>query len=240
MKNRNNSGFTLVELAIVLVVIALLVAIVAAGKNIIAAGQVRAVVKEAEEIQSSMVRFQEKYSSLPGDMPDAEAQFGCGATCNGDGNERIRWNIAIPDGTFHEGPLAFYHLQRAQMLGGDPLTGTDGLAKIGENIPASKIANAGWAVVDLEDYAVLVPIFPRVNALFLGGRDETYKLNVSPVIEPKNAFTIDDKLDDGAANTGRIRGYSLVAPLGCEASGAYAVADNRKLCVMSIQLDTSL
>jgi prepilin-type N-terminal cleavage/methylation domain-containing protein len=89
------SGFTLVELAIVIVVIGLLVGGVLQGQELIKQAKLRAVINEQKNFERAVYSFQSKYNALPGDMPNAFQFFGanCGADttddsvgCNGDGN----------------------------------------------------------------------------------------------------------------------------------------------------------
>ena len=231
-KFKRESGFTLVELAIVMVVIALLVTIVAAGKNIIAAGKVRAVLMEVDSIQSGFVRFQEKYSDLPGDMVDASSYWPmgtCGNPCDGNGNEQLFWNGAAGAGAYHEGAQALHHLQLADMIGGDPALGHTGNAQLGVNMLSSKIANAGWAV-DWNN------IIANTNALQLGGEGAGAP-NDGAVLHAKDAFAIDDKLDDGLASSGRVR-----APTGgkCAPATTYDLSVPNKTCILRFQLDSAL
>ena len=78
------SGFTLIELSIVLVVIGLIVGGVLVGQDLIKAAEVRSAVADIQQIKTNMNAFRLKYNCLPGDCPDAST-FGIGT--NGDGNK---------------------------------------------------------------------------------------------------------------------------------------------------------
>jgi prepilin-type N-terminal cleavage/methylation domain-containing protein len=69
MRNRiqNQQGFTLVEIAIVLVIIGLLIGGVLKGQGMIGNAKVKNLVKSAEGIQAAVFSFQDKYGVLPGD-----------------------------------------------------------------------------------------------------------------------------------------------------------------------------
>jgi prepilin-type N-terminal cleavage/methylation domain-containing protein len=93
-------GFTLVELAIVLVIVGLIVGGVMVGQDLIEKARTRAVITQFEKHLSAVQAFKTKYNALPGDMPNATSIWGdagdCGtsgtastiqtATCNGNGN----------------------------------------------------------------------------------------------------------------------------------------------------------
>src|ERR1700689_1860224 len=92
-----HSGFTLIELSIVLVIIGLIVGGILVGQDLIKAAEVRAQISQVEKYKSAVNTFMVKFDALPGDMPLATAnQFGftTGASCDGspgfrDGNGLI-------------------------------------------------------------------------------------------------------------------------------------------------------
>ena len=71
------SGFTLIELSIVLVIIGLIIGGVLAGQDLIVAAKNRAQISQIEKYQTAVRTFQSKYGYLPGDIMDPYAtQFG--------------------------------------------------------------------------------------------------------------------------------------------------------------------
>jgi len=70
-KMRLKSGFTLVELAIVIVVIGLLVGGVLVGQELIKQAQIRNVISQIREYNTAANTFRAKYNSLPGDFDKA-------------------------------------------------------------------------------------------------------------------------------------------------------------------------
>lgn len=80
---QRNSGFTLIELSIVLVIIGLLVGGVLVGKTLIEAARLRATISQLEKIQTAVSTFRLKYNCLAGDCIRATT-FGLGANGNGD------------------------------------------------------------------------------------------------------------------------------------------------------------
>lgn len=69
-KKRNASGFTLVELAIVLIVIGLLVGMAFKGKELIESARVKAETAKISKIQTAFQVYKSKYDRLPGQRKD--------------------------------------------------------------------------------------------------------------------------------------------------------------------------
>ena len=67
MKKKTQKGFTLVELAIVLVIIGLIVSGVLVGQDLIKAAELRATTRQLQEFQVAVNTFIGKYGSIPGD-----------------------------------------------------------------------------------------------------------------------------------------------------------------------------
>jgi prepilin-type N-terminal cleavage/methylation domain-containing protein len=71
-----NSGFTILEISIVLVIVGLLVAGVLGGQEIIKSMKINGTIAQMNEITAAANSFKLKYDSLPGDMPDATDYWG--------------------------------------------------------------------------------------------------------------------------------------------------------------------
>ena len=72
-KNKD-SGFTLIELSIVLVIIGLIVGGVLVGMDLVNAARVRAQISQIQQYQTAVNTFKLKYGYIPGDIPDPYAQ----------------------------------------------------------------------------------------------------------------------------------------------------------------------
>ena len=84
---KKQSGFTLIELAIVLVIIGLLLGGVLKGQELINSAKVKNMASDFRNIQVQIYSYQDKYRALPGD--DAAAVNHVGAADPGDGDGEI-------------------------------------------------------------------------------------------------------------------------------------------------------
>ena len=108
MKNRQ-AGFTLVEIAIVMVVIGLLIGGVLKGQAMVQNAKVKRVVKQGDEIRAAVMSFYDKYGVYPGD--ENLAPIPPGADAEGDGDGQIDNNA--------ERFEVFRDLQRAGLISGN-------------------------------------------------------------------------------------------------------------------------
>src|SRR5688572_2627907 len=111
-------GFTLIEIAIVLVIIGLLLGAVLKGQELMTAARVRQLIQQQEQYRVAFYAFVERYRNPPGDYAQASANIKdvapgpCGnpnANGNGDGNNRVE--VAGSEHT-----LAWEHLSKAGFL----------------------------------------------------------------------------------------------------------------------------
>ena len=79
------SGFTLIELAIVLVIIGLLLGGVLKGQELINSAKVKNFASDFRNIPIYIYGYQDKYKALPGDDSKAVARVGAAVAGNGDG-----------------------------------------------------------------------------------------------------------------------------------------------------------
>ncbi len=96
MRKQQQQGFTLIEIAIVLVIIGLLLGGVLKGQELINAARVRNIASQLDGIKIAYLGFQDRFRALPGDMPDLVANAnipgtpgGCGVAGGFCGNGRI-------------------------------------------------------------------------------------------------------------------------------------------------------
>src|SRR5215216_5377131 len=106
--NKREQGFTLIEIAIVLVIIGLLLGGVLKGQELIQGARVRNLIGQQDGIKAAYFGFLDRYRALPGDFNSAVATLGAGK--NGDGDGLIEAASTAGD---KENILAWEHLSRA-------------------------------------------------------------------------------------------------------------------------------
>ncbi len=132
------SGFSLVELSIVLVILGLLVGGVLSGQSLIRAAEMRAASTEVSRYITAVQTFRDKYFAIPGDMANAHLFWGprdggngygadcrmetnATGTCSGNGNGlMIMYDGVDPDASSYtfENYLAWDHLAKAGLIEG--------------------------------------------------------------------------------------------------------------------------
>ncbi|MFP5393024.1 MAG: prepilin-type N-terminal cleavage/methylation domain-containing protein [Gammaproteobacteria bacterium] len=93
-QSRQN-GFTLVEIAIVLVIIGLLLGGVLKGQSLIDSAKVKNIIQQSNALSAAVNAYQDKFRALPGDDVMATTHVP-GATSNGNGDGQITEYLAAP------------------------------------------------------------------------------------------------------------------------------------------------
>ncbi len=241
MMNKTTKGFSLVELAIVLVIIGLITGGILTGQDLIRASELNSVMTDVNKYKTAVNTFKLKYNGVPGDIANATAYWGTASggcpsgtgtgtqTCNGDNDGVIEWA--------GESIRAWQHLANAGLVPGS-YTGsyTANTAIIGTNIAASKISSAGFTFTSNADaFAYVNTIKNRLHFGSLTGTTDIY--TYGNALTTSEANSIDTKYDDGLPVVGLIR--SGHAP-GCSSSTAvsatYVLSNTAVACSMSFDL----
>ena len=210
MKN-NQGGFTLVEIAIVLVIIGLLLGGVLKGQELITQAKIKNVANDFNGMSAAIYGYQDRYKRFPGDDNQAAARWANTVSGNGDGAVGVAGAAVLPGllqcagadaGT--ENCRFWQHLRLSGFVGG----ATD-----------TTIApqNAAGGVLQAQN-----------GALGLSGL-----VICSSNLSGKIANAIDAQFDDGMPGTGQVRGTNAPAALGVAlAANASYVDDGNTVYVV--------
>jgi prepilin-type N-terminal cleavage/methylation domain-containing protein len=228
------TGFSLVELSIVLVILGLLTGGILTGQNLIRAAELRAVVTEYQQYKAALHTFQDKYFALPGDMTNATAFWGDNAsacadaavadgspgTCNGNGDGLVTEAAAAnsPGEAFG----FWVQLSLAGMVEGSYTglsgSGSEGHSLPGVNIAKSRLGTAGWGFKygTLDGYGLVGQRYTNMpyryinHFIFGGAASNGVGINSNPVMTPAEAWGIDKKVDDGKPAMGNFVTYNSI------------------------------
>lgn len=115
---RKQTGFTLIEIAIVLVIIGLLLGGVLKGQELITSARVRNLISQQDGIKAAYFGFLDRFRALPGDYNQAAANIACTPACsNGNGNGQITAS-GVSAAPIDEHIAAWEHLSRSGFING--------------------------------------------------------------------------------------------------------------------------
>ncbi|MBT8077053.1 MAG: prepilin-type N-terminal cleavage/methylation domain-containing protein [Gammaproteobacteria bacterium] len=116
---RKQSGFTLVEIAIVLVIIGLLLGGVLKGREMITNAKIKRIENDFAGVSAAIYAYQDRYGVLPGDDPAASSRFSgtWAAADNGNGNGNISGGWSSTNNS-QESRKIWKHLRGAGLIAG--------------------------------------------------------------------------------------------------------------------------
>jgi prepilin-type N-terminal cleavage/methylation domain-containing protein len=254
MELRDDNGFTLIELAIVLVIIGLIIGGIVVGRDMIHQAELRKVITQTDQIITAIDTFQGKYNCLPGDCANASDFFP--SAVNGNGDEII--NYGYPPGTELEGLTMWNHLSQAGLIAGSFQTNPPLLFAL-TDVPNGPFGNSFymvrnvlvWGVGWQSNYTVVgwtaggMPIATRpvgTSWLTYAGFNTSFSPALNAELTPLDAYSIDVKLDDGLPNTGRIGALDVTnfctSDLGNPGTltAGYNLSDSNVDCVLMRQV----
>jgi prepilin-type N-terminal cleavage/methylation domain-containing protein len=230
--NYHQNGFTLIELAVVMIIIGLIIGGVMLGHTMVKSANIRSVMAQVEQFKTASNTFKTKYNCMAGDCANATSLLS--GTANGNGNYRFDGGGARH--TDNEVLLFWQHLSYAQLIPGNYTTVAPGAVYVADiNFPSSKLGG-NYGVWDLRAYnsggayPASGKLFPANynNNIILGKPwgDTSSKIPLVNVMSGYDALEIDTKFDDGLPAYGNIitwmntSGYSG----GCPTSDTPATA----------------
>ncbi len=216
MDRKNQKGFTLVELSIVLVVVGLIIGSILVAVSILQNARVTSTINMLQSIQSASATYNQNYNALPGDDAQALARFSSQGVANSGGGNGVIGastlsstydglaSLASGNGAA-ESALFWSHLRAA------------GLVK-GQGSQTTPPSNPFGGIIGAQNGAFLADGFSEgTNVVCLSG------------IPGDAATIIDQRQDDGDALTGNIRA-------GTSVTGAATDYDNSNVYVMCTKI----
>lgn len=186
MKKRMQAGFTLVEIAIVLVIIGLLLGGILKGQELIENARIKRLVNDFNGTSAAYNAYRDRYRQLPGDDSLATARGWTGAV-NGGGDGIVGAANANPFTAAGENLNFWRDLRFSGLLNGNPAL----------NAVATALPNNDWGG--------RIGVTTSTTLLTGGGSALTGLLVCSSNVPGKAAQGIDTSLDDGVPTTGAIR-----------------------------------
>ena len=113
---RRQAGFTLIEIAIVIVILGLLLGGVLKGQELITSARVRNLISQNDGVKAAYFGFLDRYRALPGDYGLATTNI-AGATINGNRNGLITAG-GVAGATDDEYIAVWEHLSKAGFING--------------------------------------------------------------------------------------------------------------------------
>jgi prepilin-type N-terminal cleavage/methylation domain-containing protein len=177
-------GFTLVEIAIVLVIIGLLLGGILKGQEMITQAKIKNVVADFSGVSAAYYGYQDRYRAIPGDDPNAASRWTTApAAVQGDGNGIVGGKYNSTTDT-DETRKWWDHLRRAGFVSGS-----------GYSQPFNAVAGV-IGVQTGNDGSPVGPAMGGISGLMV----------CSTNLPDKIAIAVDTQMDDGAPDRGTVRG----------------------------------
>ena len=191
---RAERGFTLVEIAIVLVIIGLLLGGILKGQEMITQAKIKNVVADFSGLSAAYYGYQDRYRAIPGDDAGANPRWSGAVAGNGDGVVTGAYNSSTDT---DESRKWWDHLRRAGFVAGSgyaqPFNAATGMLGV-------QTGDAGGTVG------------PSLGSDASGTGGFSGLIICSANLPDKIAIAVDTQMDDGVITTGTVRGQLQAAP----------------------------
>jgi prepilin-type N-terminal cleavage/methylation domain-containing protein len=183
-------GFTLVEIAIVLVIIGLLLGGILKGQEMITQAKIKNVVADFSGVSAAYYGYQDRYRAIPGDDPNAATRWTVApAAVAGDGNAVVAGKYNSQTDA-NESRKWWDHLRRAGFVSGS-----------GYSQPLNAVAG----IIGVQTGDAGSPVGPAMGGI-------SGLMVCSTNLPDKIAIAVDTQMDDGAPEKGTVRGDAQAGP----------------------------
>lgn len=209
---KGNKGFTLIELAIVLVIIGILLGAVLKGQELIENSRVKRLANDLNAVTSAFYSYIDRYGRMPGDdgpiaTLQARGSNWTAITLAGDANGVLAITAAQTFTGAGENAAAFQHMKAAGFLTGNPAdAGVNALPR-----------NAWGGLIGLTNAAVQ-------------GRTAARILVCTQNVPGKASQAYDTQYDDGRSNSGSVRATQGANIAPGAAAAAYSEDQTYTIC----------
>ncbi len=238
---KSEQGFTLVELAIVMIIIGLLLGGLLKGQELITNARVTSSVAQVKALDAATTAFRDKFDGMPGDIanPAARVPNCLAAPCapaapNANGLVDLGGGFAAVPAT--EALAFFLQLSNASLISGIRGGGN----AWGQNFPEAEIGG-GYNVSYMPGGTLPTHVPAPANVNIRAGHYLAMHNNPTAgpsaaagqtPLTPNQAFRMDNKLDDGIPTAGTVFAAGQAT---CVAAGAYNEIVDQALCNLYIR-----
>jgi prepilin-type N-terminal cleavage/methylation domain-containing protein len=245
-KLEHNNGFTLIELAVVLVIIGLIVGGIMTGQSLLKASKLRQQITQFESYKQAVSTFEDLYGGIPGDITNATELFGATGVTNGNGNRLVEVSAAMgsisnncADNSYFDAERAqfFVQLHRAKLSE----QSFDGSATLGNGYPRTALNKNGGMIAsgpwswDFGNSQYLNTSALISNNLYIAAivsQPSEFGVNGSNhdddigIFTPTEASEIDRKMDDGVPSSGLISAQAFNVTVWCANATVYNLSES--------------
>ncbi len=205
------TGFTLIELAIVLVIIGLLLGGVLRGQELINSARVKSLTRDFQNVQVYLYTYQDRFRAIPGDDPAADNHVGgtvAGGGSTANGRIEGEWDSSTAT---NESFLFWQHVRLAGIAPGSTDTGATAYTPL----------NTNGARLGIQSVNGMTEITGMTGAFAI----------CSDGILGRDALQIDTTLDDGETSAGSVRAVVSGSPGAGVASTAVNESSQYTVCM---------
>ncbi len=185
---KKQAGFTLIELAIVLVIIGLLLGGVLRGQELINSAKVKNMARDFQNVQVYIYGYQDRFKTLPGDDHNADTHVGGTNPANGTQNGVIQGSWA----TVTNGDETCAVWEHVRLAGLSP--GSTDIDCTANNTYQPRNADGG--LIGIQSVSTGLTEIPVMGGAYVVCSD---------AILGRFAAQLDVTLDDGVGDTGSVR-----------------------------------